>query len=95
MVSVTTSQSKSIGAEYVLAEQMNRYGFDAILQRLGFSAKQINYAKELINLGEHSKRKTIVIDAGIPLKTKACYRSRIPMRLLCGSFYLDGRFPLR
>ncbi len=46
--SVTTSQSKSIGAEYVLAEQMSRYGFDAILQRLDFSAKQIDYAKELI-----------------------------------------------
>ena len=46
--SVTTSRSKSIGAEYVLAEQMNRYGFDAILQRSGFSAKQIDYAKELI-----------------------------------------------
>ena len=46
--SVTTSQSKSIGAEYVLAEQMSRYRFDAILQRLDFSAKQIDYAKELI-----------------------------------------------
>ena len=46
--SVTTSQSKSIGAEYVVAEQMSRYGFDAILQRLDFSAKQIDYAKELI-----------------------------------------------
>ena len=46
--SVTTTQSKSIGAEYVLAEQMSRYGFDAVLQRLDFSAKQIDYAKELI-----------------------------------------------
>ena len=46
--SVTTSQSKSIGAEYVIAEQMSRYGFDDILQRLDFSAKQIDYAKELI-----------------------------------------------
>ena len=46
--SVTTSQSKSIGAEYVIAEQMSRYGFDAILQRLDFSAKQIDYAKHLI-----------------------------------------------
>lgn len=46
--SVTTSQSKSIGAEHVIAEQMSRYGFDAILQRLDFSAKQIDYAKELI-----------------------------------------------
>ena len=46
--SVTTSQSKSIGAEYVIAEQMSRYGFDAILQRLDFSTKQIAYAKHLI-----------------------------------------------
>ena len=46
--SVTTTQSKSIGAEYVLAEQMSRYGFDAVLQGLDFSAKQIDYAKELI-----------------------------------------------
>ncbi len=50
--SVTTSQSKSIGAEYVLAEQMSRYGFDAILQRLDFSAKQIDYAKEVFLLDE-------------------------------------------
>ena len=46
--SVTTSQSKSIGAEYVVAEQMSRYGFDTILQRLDFSAKEIDYAKHLI-----------------------------------------------
>ena len=46
--SVTTSQSKSIGAEYVIAEQMSRYGFEGILQRLDFSARQIDYAKELI-----------------------------------------------
>jgi len=46
--SVTTSQSKSIGAEYVIAEQMSRYGFDAILERLDFSAKQIDYARHLI-----------------------------------------------
>ena len=46
--SVATSQSKSIGAEYVIDEQMSRYGFEAILQRLDFSAKQIDYAKHLI-----------------------------------------------
>ena len=46
--SVATSQSKSIGAEYVIAEQMSRYGFEAILQRLDFSAKQIDYARHLI-----------------------------------------------
>ena len=46
--SIRTSQSKSIGAEYVIAEQMNRYGLDALLQRLDFSAKQIDCAKELI-----------------------------------------------
>jgi hypothetical protein len=46
--SVKTSESKSIGAEYVIAEQMNRYGFDKILQELDWSAKQIDYAKHLI-----------------------------------------------
>jgi len=46
--SVTTSQSRSIGAEYVMAEQMNRYGFDKILTDLDFSPKQIDYAKHLI-----------------------------------------------
>lgn len=46
--SVTTGQSKSIGAEYVVAEQMSRYGFNDILQRLDFSSRQIDYAKELI-----------------------------------------------
>ena len=46
--SVATSQSKSIGAEHVVAEQMSRYGFDAILQRLDFSDKEIDYAKHLI-----------------------------------------------
>src|SRR5690606_5521400 len=46
--SVTTSQSRSIGAEYVMAEQMNRYGFDNILGGLGFSPKQIDYAKHLV-----------------------------------------------
>lgn len=46
--SVKTSESKSIGAEYVITEQMSRYGFDKILQRLDFSGKQIDYAKHLI-----------------------------------------------
>lgn len=46
--SVKTSESKSIGAEYVMAEQMNRYGFDGMLEQLGFSPKQIDYAKVLI-----------------------------------------------
>lgn len=46
--SVTTSESRSIGAEYVMAEQMNRYGFDKILDELGFSSKQTDYAKHLI-----------------------------------------------
>jgi len=46
--SVQTSESKSIGAEYVMAEQMNRYGFDEILSDLNFSPKQIDYAKHLI-----------------------------------------------
>ena len=46
--SVATSQSKSIGAEHVVAEQMSRYGFDAILQRLDFSDKEIDYARHLI-----------------------------------------------
>lgn len=46
--SVQTSESKSIGAEYVMAEQMNRYGFDQILAQLDFSPRQIDYAKHLI-----------------------------------------------
>jgi len=46
--SVQTSESKSIGAEYVMAEQMNQYGLDKILDQLGFSPKQIDYAKHLI-----------------------------------------------
>jgi hypothetical protein len=46
--SVQTSESKSIGAEYVMAEQMDRYGVDQILDDLNFSAKQIDYAKHLI-----------------------------------------------
>ena len=46
--SVKTSESKSIGAEYVISEQMDRYGFDKILEGLDFSAKQIDYAKHLI-----------------------------------------------
>jgi hypothetical protein len=46
--SVQTSESKSIGAEYVMAEQMNQYGFDKILRELDFNPKQIDYAKHLI-----------------------------------------------
>ena len=46
--SVKTTESKSIGAEYVIAEQMNRYGLDKILQDLDFGPKQIDYAKHLI-----------------------------------------------
>jgi len=46
--SVQTSESKSIGAEYVMAEQMSQYGFDRILGELDFSPKQIDYAKHLI-----------------------------------------------
>lgn len=42
-----TSESKIIGAEYVIAEQMKRYGFDQFLSELDFSSKQIDYAKEL------------------------------------------------
>jgi transposase len=46
--SVRTSESRSIGAEYVMAEQMNQYEFDKILGDLDFSPKQIDYAKHLI-----------------------------------------------
>jgi len=46
--SVQTSESKSIGAEYVMAEQMNQYGLDKVLAQLGFSPKQIDYAKHMI-----------------------------------------------
>ena len=46
--SVQTTESRSIGTEYVMAEQMDRYGFDQILSGLDFSPKQIDYAKHLI-----------------------------------------------
>jgi transposase len=46
--SMKTTESRSIGAEYVIAEQMNRYGLDKILQDLDFSPQQIHYAKYLV-----------------------------------------------
>lgn len=46
--SVRSSESRSIGAEYVVAEQIKQYKFDDILQQLDFSPKQIDYAKHLV-----------------------------------------------
>ena len=46
--SVRTSESRSLGAEYIVLEQMKAYGFDEILSNIGFSSKQIDYAKHLI-----------------------------------------------
>ena len=46
--SIRSSQSKSIGGEYVVCEQMKQYKFDEILKQLDFSPAQIDYAKHLI-----------------------------------------------
>ena len=46
--SVKTTESKSIGAEYILNDQMNQYGIDEILSDAGMDANQIDYAKILI-----------------------------------------------
>lgn len=46
--SVRTSESRSLGAEHVVLEQMKAYGFDPILSDLGFTSKQIAYAKHLV-----------------------------------------------
>jgi len=46
--SVRSSQSRSIGAEYVIAEQMDQYQFDDILKQLDLSPKQIDYARLLV-----------------------------------------------
>ena len=46
--SIKTSQSRSIGAEYVVSKQMDNYRLDAILRGLDFSDKEIDYAKELV-----------------------------------------------
>lgn len=46
--SVRTSESRSLGAEHVVLEQMKAYGLDGILSKLGFSSKQADYAKHLI-----------------------------------------------
>lgn len=46
--SIRSSQSRSIGGEYVVHEQMKQYKFDEILEQLAFSPAQIDYAKHLI-----------------------------------------------
>ena len=46
--SLCNSDSKSIGAEHVILNQIKDYGFDKILKRLDFDDNQIIYAKLLI-----------------------------------------------
>ena len=46
--SMKTTESKSIGAEQVILDQMKRYGFDGILKDLGMDSKRIEVAKLLI-----------------------------------------------
>ncbi|MBU3950053.1 MAG: IS1634 family transposase, partial [Proteobacteria bacterium] len=46
--SVSTTDVKTIGAEHVAASGLQEYGFDKILKDLGFSDKEIDYAKMLI-----------------------------------------------
>jgi hypothetical protein len=46
--SVTTSDSRTIGAEHIVTSAMQSYGVDKILKELEFSDSQIDYAKILI-----------------------------------------------
>ena len=46
--STETTESRSIGAEYVILDQMEKYKFDEILKETGMDEKQIDYAKCLI-----------------------------------------------
>ena len=46
--SIRSSQSRSIGGEYVVHEQIKQYKFDELLESLDFRPAQIDYAKHLI-----------------------------------------------
>ena len=46
--SLNRSDSRSIGAEYIVLSQMKAYGLNKILERLNFTGTQIAYAKMLI-----------------------------------------------
>jgi len=46
--SVKTSNSKQIGSEHLCLSQLNEYNFDKILVELGFTEKEIIYAKIII-----------------------------------------------
>jgi len=43
-----TQEAKTVGAEHVVIDQINKYKFDNILKEQGFSEKEIVYAKMLI-----------------------------------------------
>jgi hypothetical protein len=46
--SVSSSETKKIGAEHLVLAQMREYKFDKMLKELGFTDNQVNYAKILI-----------------------------------------------
>jgi len=46
--SVETTDVRTIGAEHVVVSSLQEYGVEKILKRLGFSEKEIDYAKMLI-----------------------------------------------
>lgn len=46
--SVSTSDSRSIGVEHVVASSMQEYNLDKVLKKLEFNEKQIDYARLLI-----------------------------------------------
>jgi hypothetical protein len=46
--SVKTTESRSIGGEYLILDQMKRYGFDGILEGIEMTEKEKDYAKMLI-----------------------------------------------
>ena len=46
--SVSSSETRKIGAEHAVLAQMREYKFDKMLKELGFTENQVNYAKILI-----------------------------------------------
>ncbi|CAN2040851.1 hypothetical protein GMMP15_2080013 [Candidatus Magnetomoraceae bacterium gMMP-15] len=46
--SVSTSDVRTIGGEYLVLSQLKEYKFDNILKEYGFNKDQIDYAKMLV-----------------------------------------------
>ena len=62
VTTVSSSDSKTIGAEHAVLSMIEEYGLDKILKGLNFSEKEINYAKMLIVgrlVHPGSERKTV------------------------------------